>query len=108
MWVTRKSGNIEIMYAIKQSENKEKKIWDGNPEGFVRLVQTLVKTDYPLLSGIALYEDTYFNHQQIPMFITELKRLLIIIKPEDKNEVQNFIDFASAVELGEHLIVIGD
>lgn len=98
------------MYIAKQGEDKSNKVvWEGNPEGFIRSITPEEFDEFPVLRGIALYEDTYFNSQQIAGLIEELKKLQVKFSDQkDKDELESLISFASTVELQEHLVFVGD
>lgn len=62
------------MYVAKKQENsKDKIVWDGNPESLVRTITASKSGKYPLLRGIALYEATFFNSQQVKELVSELE-----------------------------------
>lgn len=101
------------MYVTKKSEHEISKnlsTWKGNPEGLIRAVISLNDSNkYPLLNGVALYEDTYFNTQQTKELINELKKLrMVLAEQEGLDEINELTKFAETVELGEFLYFCGD
>lgn len=98
------------MYVIKQKEDSsDKVVWEGNPEGFIRSITSNKKNKSPLLRGIALYEDTYFNSQQTKDLVNELNNIKEKISDQkEKKELESLITFAQTVDIQEHLVFIGD
>lgn len=98
------------MYLAKQTEDQSNKsTWDGDPEGFIRSIKPDEFNQYPLLRGVALYEDTYFNFQQVKDLIIELENLRKKFSDEqDKEDMASLIDFAKTVDMQEHLVFVGD
>lgn len=98
------------MHLIKQNEDQsDKVVWQGDPEGFIRSVKPEEFAEFPLLRGIALYEDTYFNSQQIKDIIAELENFKKkFSKEKDRKDLDDFIEFAKTVDMQQHLVFVGD
>ena len=99
------------MHVTKRTEHeisKDISMWKGDPEPLVRsVILSKEKDKYHLLRGIALYENTYFNSQQIKEFINELKEFSKELGQEGRTEIESLIKFAETIELGDFLYFSG-
>ncbi|MES2436606.1 MAG: hypothetical protein V4519_01215 [Patescibacteria group bacterium] len=101
------------MYIKKQLEDGGNKIiWKGNvsfPEKMINIISKIDTRIYPLLKGIASYEDTYFNSQQTKDLIEELQSFKDSLTDEkDKEEIESLVKFAKDIDMQEHLVFVGD
>ena len=105
------------MYLQTENEYEKKElVWDGNFDFVHRIYYLLIEKDknyskdYPYLDGIDMYDDTVFNSIQTQKLIEELKTLcdIHIDNEEDKERIDNLIEFLSGVSSGTFVRVVGD
>ena len=98
------------MYIEHIDENSKRiRIWEGDPEPLAHTVAAEEFRDtYPLLSGIELYQDTYFNTRQIERLIKELQRFKKEVQPDAHEQVNSLIDFSEKIDTHQYLRFVGD
>ena len=90
-------------------QGKRLRIWEGHPESLMHtFIEEKFRDDYPLLNGIELYQDTYFNTKQISRLIEELRRFKGELDLQVHDEVDSLIDFSKKIDMHGYLRFVGD
>jgi len=85
------------------------RLWGGDPEPLVRVaVKKEFRDDYPLLNGIELYQDTYFNTKQTERLIGELRRFREEVEPRAREVIDGLIGFLKEREIHHYFRFVGD
>ena len=98
------------MYLDHVDENNKRiRVWRGDPEPLVRVaIDKKFYAKYPLLNGIELYQDTYFNTRQTERLIEELRRFADELEPKAKKSIDDLIGFLQENELHHYFRFVGD
>ena len=94
--------------------------WDQFPDSLIRSIHELnAESDndikLPLLNGVGLYQDTFFNTRQLKMILTELELFKKITENKEAQSVAdslieyiNTVDLDDVENMGIYLRFVGD